>query len=114
MEPVNFSLFSISGWGIDLDYCDDEWFTLEMDQDHSVIFDVAQSTAFQYFLLTMKHSTSHPLASSPQASIQASFTSCPRPWLLPFQGPVPAHLFITLLAPSPLAWSFLSSSSCPS
>ena len=22
MEPVNFSLFGISGWGIDLDYCD--------------------------------------------------------------------------------------------
>ena len=23
-EPVNFSFFSISGWGIDLDYCDVE------------------------------------------------------------------------------------------
>ena len=27
--------------GIDLDYCDTEWFTLEMDRDHLVIFEVA-------------------------------------------------------------------------
>ena len=26
IEPVNFSFFSISDWGIDLDYCDVEWF----------------------------------------------------------------------------------------
>ena len=41
MEPVNFSLFGISGWGIDLDYCDVECFALEMNQDHSVIFEAA-------------------------------------------------------------------------
>ena len=33
--------FSIGGWGIDLDYCDTEWFTLEMNRDHSVIFETA-------------------------------------------------------------------------
>ena len=33
----NFSFFSITGWGIDLDYCDIEWFVLEMNNDHSVI-----------------------------------------------------------------------------
>ena len=27
--------------GIDLDYCDTEWFALEMNRDHSVIFDIA-------------------------------------------------------------------------
>ena len=26
MEPFNFSFFSITGWDIDLDYCDIEWF----------------------------------------------------------------------------------------
>ena len=31
--------FSISGWGIDLDYCDTEWFTLETNRDHSVVFE---------------------------------------------------------------------------
>ena len=39
IETVNFSFFSISSWGIDLDYCDVEWFALEMNQDHSVIFE---------------------------------------------------------------------------
>ena len=27
--------------GIDLDYCDIEWFALETDRDHSVIFEIA-------------------------------------------------------------------------
>ena len=37
----NFSFFSITGWGIDLDYCDIEWFALETNRDHSVIFEIA-------------------------------------------------------------------------
>ena len=36
--------FGISGWGIDLDYCDVEWFALKTNQDHSVIF----KPAFKY------------------------------------------------------------------
>ena len=39
IEPFNFSFFSISGWSIDLDYHDIEWFALEMNRDHSVIFE---------------------------------------------------------------------------
>ena len=35
-----FSFFSITGRGIDLNYCDIEWFALEMNQGHSVIFDI--------------------------------------------------------------------------
>ena len=38
IEPYNFS---ITGQGIDLDYCDIEWFALEMNRDHSVVFDIA-------------------------------------------------------------------------
>ena len=41
IEPFNFSFFSISGWGIDLDYCDIEWFALEMNRDHSDILETA-------------------------------------------------------------------------
>ena len=41
IEPFNFSFFSITGRGIDLDYCDIEWFALEMNRDHSVIFEIA-------------------------------------------------------------------------
>ena len=41
IEPFNFSFFSITGWGIDLDNCDIEWFALEMNRDHSVVFESA-------------------------------------------------------------------------
>ena len=40
-RTVQLRFFSISGWGIDLDYCDIEWFALEMNRDHSVIFEIA-------------------------------------------------------------------------
>ena len=33
--------FRVTGWGIDLGYCDIEWFALEMNRDHSVIFEIA-------------------------------------------------------------------------
>ena len=38
-ELFNFSFFSVTGWGIDLDCCDIEWFALEMNRDHSVVSD---------------------------------------------------------------------------
>ena len=41
MEVFNFNFFSITGWGIDLDYHDIEWFALETNRDHSVIFEIA-------------------------------------------------------------------------
>ena len=37
----NLSLFGFSSWGIDLDYCDIEWFALETNRDHSVVFEIA-------------------------------------------------------------------------
>ena len=33
--------FSVTGWGIDLDYCYIEWFALETNRDHSVVFEIA-------------------------------------------------------------------------
>ena len=27
-------------WGRDLDYCDIQWFALEMNRDHSVVFEI--------------------------------------------------------------------------
>ena len=41
IELFNFSFFSITGRGRDLDYCDIEWFALEMNREHSVIFEIA-------------------------------------------------------------------------
>ena len=31
----------VTDWGIDLDYCDIQWFALETNRDHSVVFDIA-------------------------------------------------------------------------
>ena len=41
IEPFNFSFFSITRWGIDLDCHDIEWFALETNRDHSLIFEIA-------------------------------------------------------------------------
>ena len=34
-------MYTITGQGIDLDYCDTEWFALEIKRDHSVVFETA-------------------------------------------------------------------------
>ena len=38
---VQLHYFCITGWGIDLDYCNIEWFALEANRDHSVIFEIS-------------------------------------------------------------------------
>ena len=40
-RTVQLQLFSVTGWGRDLDYCDIEWFALETNRDHSVVFEIA-------------------------------------------------------------------------
>ena len=40
IELLNFSFLSFTGWGMDLDYCDIEWFALEMNRDHFVVFEI--------------------------------------------------------------------------
>ena len=39
-RTIQLSFFSVTGWGIDLDYCDIEWFALETNRDHPVIFEI--------------------------------------------------------------------------
>ena len=39
-RTVQLQLLSVTGWGIDLDYRDIEWFALEKNRDHSVIFEI--------------------------------------------------------------------------
>ena len=41
IKLFKFSFFSITGWGIDLGYHDIEWFALETNRDHSVVFETA-------------------------------------------------------------------------
>ena len=40
-RTIQLSFFSITGRGIDLDYCDIEWFALETNRDQSFIFEIA-------------------------------------------------------------------------
>ena len=47
-----FSFFGNGGWGIDLDYCDTEWFALDVEIILSFLR-LHPSTAFQTLLLTM-------------------------------------------------------------
>ena len=40
-STVQLQLLQHYWWGIDLDYCDIEWFALETNRDHSVVFEIA-------------------------------------------------------------------------
>ena len=46
-------LYADTGWGIGLDYRDIEWFALETNRDHSVIFEIASKYCIWTLLLTM-------------------------------------------------------------
>ena len=40
-RTIQLQFFSVTVWGIDLDYCDNEWFASETNRDHFVIFQTA-------------------------------------------------------------------------
>ena len=40
-RTIQFSFSGIRSWGIDFDYCDNELFGLEMNRDHSAVFETA-------------------------------------------------------------------------
>ena len=52
IESFNFSFFGISGWGIDLDYCDVEWFALETTEIILSFLRLHPNTAFQTLSLS--------------------------------------------------------------
>ena len=54
-KPVNISFFSISGWGVDLDFCDIELF--EPTGLFLLFLRLHTSTAFQTLLLTIRATT---------------------------------------------------------
>ena len=51
MVLFSFSFFGITGWGIDLDYRDTEWFALETNRDHSVGFEICIQEDYGSFLM---------------------------------------------------------------
>ena len=50
-RTVQLHFFSITGQSIDLDYCDTEWFALEMNKGHSVIFEIAPKYCISDFFV---------------------------------------------------------------
>ena len=50
-RTIQLPLFSNSGWDIDLDYCDIEWFALETNRDHSVIFEIVSKYCISDFFV---------------------------------------------------------------
>ena len=40
-RTVQLQLLNITDLGIDLDYCDIEWFALEMKRVHYIVFEIA-------------------------------------------------------------------------
>ena len=51
IEQFSFSFFSITGQVIDMDYCDTEWFTLEINRYHSVVFEIASKYCISDFFV---------------------------------------------------------------
>ena len=41
VEPLNVNFFGVTGWDVGLDYHDIEWFALQTNRDHSVVFEMA-------------------------------------------------------------------------
>ena len=40
-RTIQLHLLQLIGWSIDLDHCDTEWFALETNRGHSVVFEIA-------------------------------------------------------------------------
>ena len=50
-RTVQLQLLQHYCWGIDLDYCDVEWFAFEMNRDHSVIFEIGSKYCISDFFV---------------------------------------------------------------
>ena len=50
-RTIQLQLLSITGQGIDLDYRDIEWFALQTNRDHSVIFKIASKYCISDFFV---------------------------------------------------------------
>ena len=106
IEPFNFSFFSITGQGIDLDYCDIKWFALERTEIILSFLRLHPSTAFQTLLLTMMDTPFLLRDSCPQQQIK---------WVSELNSPIPVHfsLLIPKMSMFTLAITCLTNSNLP-
>ena len=97
LHKIDFSFFGISGWGIDLDYCDAEWFALETNQDHSVVFETALKYCISDSFVDYKGCSISPKRFFPtvvdiMVKVQVKSLSCVQlfvtPWTIVHQAPL--------------------------
>ena len=72
---ANFSFFSISGWGLDLEYCDIEWFDLEINRDHSVVFEIDKNFSNMWTVNFWMFNLALEKAEEPEIKMPASSES---------------------------------------
>ena len=94
-EPFNFSFFSISCQGIDLDYCDIEWFAWKRTELILSFLRLYPSTEFQTLLLTMRATPFLLRDSCPQQQLQWS-SELNLPILVHFRSLIPKMLMYIL------------------
>ena len=56
-RTIQLQLLQHYWWGIDLDYCDIEWFALETNRHHSVVFDIASKYCLSDHFVDCWHPT---------------------------------------------------------
>ena len=128
-RTVQFDFFSITGKGIDFDYCDIEWFALETNWDLSVVFETAPKycildsffdcegysisskgflpTVVDIIVIWIKFAHSHHFSSLTKMLMFtlaiSCLTMCNLPWFMDLMFQVPTqHCFLqhwTLLSP---------------
>ena len=77
MESSNFSFFSITVQGIDLDSCNIESFALEMNREHSVVFEIASKCCISDSFVSYHSYSISPKGFHPFQSILAHcFLKC--------------------------------------
>ena len=59
-KTIQLQFFSITGWGIGLDYCDIEWFAFEMSINCPVVFETAPKNCVSYSFVDYE---GHPISS---------------------------------------------------
>ena len=88
-RPFNFILFCISAWGIDLDYSDIEWFALETNRDHFVVFETESKYCVSDSFVDYEGYSVSPKGFSPTVvdRLQSSEVNLPIP--VHFSSPIP-------------------------
>ena len=116
MFGVGVSYMAFTGWDIDLEYCDIERFALEMDRDHSVVFQIAPKYCILGFFIDYdgyfisSNVFLHTAAAAAAKSLQSPLTLCdpidgsppgsPNPRILQANTGVGCHLLQCMKAKS--------------